>query len=283
LNLSRNFLTEDGVESLVRGLCKGEVKLRSLDLAVNRAGDEGAETLSNEICKGFFRDLHFLSLRANAVGAAGPLCKALRYSQSLQELDVEENFFGDEDAERLMAAATAAGRPLCLRLAGSEMSDDFLETLMQGAFLVGLQEATQDSPETTSADPFSAWLGLEPPKRDALPESAGQAKSFNFQPEARMVPETSKSQETGSKSASYLDSLDDGKSDAGSSANSLPELQPVDKGQDLSQDLISAAPDADLGMQVDQAFAQDEISLPISREEWQDCLDTLEWAKSMLK
>lgn len=48
LELSRNFITEDGVQSLVLGLRKAKVRLRRLGLAVNRVGDEGSEALALE-------------------------------------------------------------------------------------------------------------------------------------------------------------------------------------------------------------------------------------------
>ncbi|CAE8588390.1 unnamed protein product [Polarella glacialis] len=317
LELSRNFITEDGVQSLVLGLRKAKVRLRRLGLAVNRVGDEGSEALALELAStGVLPDLRYFGLRANAIGAVGPLCRALRSgADALMELDLRENLFGDEDARRLQAAVPRRFRRICLQLEGSELSEEFLQELAGfspgeagsaiEARASGRLESEFELEPTGASDPFAGWPSFESegPAPWEFPSFLGRetaeigSSDEEQEPIGREKGATGPTVGRGTEAANSLCpvsaaecNLTDSRfhavqtgdrptgqiapalADTGST-NPAPAEAPA---KNISRGKTSQQSEpAELSLEE----AGEGVNVPLSQNEWQECLDTLDWVQ----
>eukprot|EP00964_Phaeocystis_antarctica_P142549 scaffold107832_cov54-Phaeocystis_antarctica.AAC.2 len=102
----------DGVQRLMAGLGAGSLPaLTELDLDTMHMGNAGAEALAAALGRGALPRLEWLNLSRTAIGdvALLALAPALRRLPALEELNVNNNPFGDEGLAALVAPPPPAG------------------------------------------------------------------------------------------------------------------------------------------------------------------------------
>lgn len=319
LDLSSNFITEDGTVAMLDALKVSGVQLKRLNLGANELGDVGCQAIAAALRRGGALDalpdtplsaLVYLSLRRNRIGNADGICSVLPRA-TLRELDLRENHVGDSHVRRLLNVRRGP-LPILLRLAGNGIPEEMAAAaadrefnFMLGSDLAtttaqdneGLPHLAKDGcrrPPAASAD-AEAVVAAAPapwmrPNDDPLGELAslvGGRRDDLLRPgqcPAEFLCETGDEvplpERPTEADSSFVGAA--GEACNGNSSIALAQDMVSTSSEDIVRQHGRASDWSGLGGASLFEDEEGEVHLAVSRAEWQDCLDTLKFMESCI-